>query len=274
MGLIDFNFIENMTGSSGSWNTLIGAVFGIGVKYGIDLMSKYKERQHIGKAFKYELEALEKSINVHFIEIDYHIELLSKNQNSTLIPKLRKRMKTIMALDKLELIKYFKEDYPDAANEKIHTIYNSLEEIYDAAELVEQTIKDFDRESNDFVYNYSSLMNEFIRSFDSYHLQAKKGKSGTNVKDPVLIFFGEIESKYLKEELSVEKALSNELTMHEEIIRRVPNLPDGNLYTILYNYNFNALAAIANYRGKRGYHASRLITARDIMKRNYEKLYS
>lgn len=273
MGFIDFNFIENMTGNSGSWNTLIGAVFGIGIKYGIDSIIDYKKRQHIGKAFKYELEALQNSINIHLVEVNYHIELLDKNQSSILIPNLKKRMKTILALDKLELIKYFKKDYPDESNEKVHKNYNSLEEVYDAADFIEETMKNFNKESNDFQFNYTSLTNEFIRSFDSYRLQAKKGKTGTHVEDPVLIFFEEIENKYLLDGLSLEKILSYELTMHEEILLKVPHLPENNLYTILYDYNFKALEAIVYYRSRKGYHISTLKSAINILQQNKEKLH-
>lgn len=170
MAFIEYNNIENMSGSSNSFGwayTLIGVTLGFGLNACKDWWLKRRDVLRAGEIFETELEILKINIveQVDYLE-EYHGEV-STSEFSDVVIVLTHNIDFIKSIDAFKLIKYYEITKVEKYNEILSSQIKNFE-------IMKSTMLRLENNVINYEGKFPSLLLELEHIFDDFLIQFKK----------------------------------------------------------------------------------------------------
>lgn len=259
MAFLEYNQIENMTGTSNAyawlWSTIAVGV-GFGLKTWNDYFLKNKSYKEAGRVFEFNLEALNINMKYQIEEIKEYIKETEKLEDFELMYDAMHSFDFINKVDFHHLIKYYQKTESDAST-YVNSFYMNFEYAKTALQKLPNLISDYEGKLASLEDSFLEEINTFENSLKYYinKIFTDKSTPDTEFKEFYAIYNQEIEKcKYhassfieLEENLYIKfkkhryikttnhemyKPINNFFQNSNRLVMKITELKDSHVYKI------------------------------------------
>lgn len=276
MSIFEYNSIENYIGNESSpLKDLVlsfgGVVVGFILSESATFFKRKREIERIGKAFYFEIGSIKQPLKNQVKAINELKNSLTKNENIEPSLFIFKNLEFVKTLDRHSVSEYSRNKFKKENLKRIREIYNALNVVEAELDKYVKLYENLNFKLDALYEQYSSNINEYIRSFSSFKLQP----DGTNYKDN---FTDSIETLFLetvlKEETKKDGIIQYKETLHKKLLELYLRNPGHAYYKISNSYNQKAFDILNNHEIEVYIFIKKLESIMNSLKRCYEKIYS